>query len=182
VDDAENVLVVTGEGLMQADIRRDKSPEDFSRMPFYPSLTANGHQEKFELGELFKRRVFAQKVSWMDFGELVAERSRLLGTNEPADRLRLQEVRMNLHEKGAMAFSVFSFALIAVPLGIQTRRKETSANLGLALALILAFYFGMIAVGWIERRPDLRPDLLLWVPNLAFQFMGAWMWWRFGRN
>jgi lipopolysaccharide export system permease protein len=182
VDDAKNAMVLTADGLMQADLRREKAPEDFSRMPIVPSVEANGFQIEFPLGELFKRRVFAQKVAWMDYGELVAERRRLSGSDDPKDKERLQEVRVNLHEKGALAFSVFSFALIAVPLGIQTRRKETSANLGLALALILAFYFGMIAVSWLERRPDLRPDLLLWVPNIGFQLMGGWMWWRFGRN
>ena len=100
----------------------------------------------------------------------------------PEDVARLHDVRMNLHEKGALAFSVLSFALVAVPLGIQTRRKETSANLGIALGMMLVFYFGLTAVSWLGRRPELHPELLLWVPNLAFQLTGAWMWWQLGRN
>jgi lipopolysaccharide export system permease protein len=143
---------------------------------------ANGFQVRIPMGEVFKRRVFEQKPSWMDFGELMQERTRLAGSDDPKDLRRLQEVKMTLHERGSMAFSALSFAFIAVPLGIQTRRKETSANLGLALALILLFYAGITAVGWLDRRPELHPEILLWVPNLSFQVLGGWMWWRFGRN
>ena len=181
-DDVENAVIVTALGRMLIDYRNEKDPENFFGVKGAPSFDGNGYQLRFELGEIFKRRVFERKVSWMDIGELIAEARRLHGSTDPKDRLRLLDVRLNMHEKGAMAFSVLSFALVAVPLGIQTRRKETSANLGLALALTLFFYFGVIAVGWLDRRPDLHPELLLWGPNLIFQSLGAWMWWRFGRN
>ena len=77
--------------------------------------------------------------------------------------------------KASTAFSVLSFALIAVPLGIKVTRKETSANLGLALALAMGYYFATIVAGWFDNKPHLRPDLLMWVPNLAFQALGIWM-------
>jgi lipopolysaccharide export system permease protein len=184
VDDDANTITLYSLGRLRGELRDSKDPENLSRLP-RPAFGDSGRPVivwEARLDDIFKRKVFERKVSWMDFGELIAEARRLHDSTDPKDRARLLDVRMNLHEKGSMAFSVLSFALVAVPLGIQTRRKETSANLGLALALTLVFYFGVIAVGWLDRRPDLHPELLLWGPNLLFQSLGAWMWWRFGRN
>lgn len=174
-------IALFSQGRVRGERRDPDNPEDFSKPPT-PVFFDTGPVWEAELADVFKRKVFEQRVAWMDFGELVAERNRLLATTSPEDRQRLLDVKMSLHEKGSMAFSVLSFAFVAVPLGIQTRRKETSANLGLALALILAFYAGIIAVGWLDQRADLRPEILLWIPNLCFQALGGWMWWRFGRN
>ena len=71
-----------------------------------------------------------------------------------------------------MAISVLSLGLIAIPLGIKVGQKETYANVALALALALFFYFLMIVVGWLGARPELRPELLIWLPNLVFQGAG----------
>ncbi len=134
------------------------------------------------LAELFKRKAFQKKTSMMTFGELVQERARLRTSVTPAEQKRLRDVEMTIHENAALAFSVLSLALVGVPLGIQTRRTETSANLGLALVLTMAYYFMLIAATWLKDNPALHAEYLLWVPNLTFQALGGWMWWRLGRN
>ena len=85
------------------------------------------------------------------------------------------------NEKGATALAVFAFAVLAIPLGIKVSRKETSANLGLALALVMTYYFLTVCVGWLDGRPELRPDLLLWVPSLGFLGLAGWLFSRLGR-
>ena len=94
-------------------------------------------------------------------------------------RIRVQTV---IQEKTATAFSVLSFALIAIPLGIKVSRKETSANLGIALALAMAYYFSTVVVGWFDNKPDFRPDLLMWIPNISFQMLGAWLFYKADRG
>ena len=54
-------------------------------------------------------------------------------------------------------------------------RRETSANLGLALVLVLGYYFLTVMIKWLDRHPEYRPDLLLWVPNLLFLALGIWL-------
>ena len=102
----------------------------------------------------------------------------------PADlrTKQLMRVQVTMHEKFATAFSVLSFALIAIPLGIKVSRKETSANLGLALVLAMAYYFGTIMVSWMDGHPSWRPDLLMWLPNLGFQALGFWMFYKVDRS
>jgi lipopolysaccharide export system permease protein len=74
-----------------------------------------------------------------------------------------------------MAFSVLSLAMIGIPLGVRVGRKETYANVALALILAMTYYFLIIMVGWLENQPALRPDLLIWIPNLLFQTLGLWL-------
>ena len=77
---------------------------------------------------------------------------------------------------------MLSFAHIAIPLGIKASRKETSANLGIGLALAMAYYFATIVVGWFDNQPSFRPDLLMWIPTLSFQALGFWMFYRVDRS
>jgi lipopolysaccharide export system permease protein len=91
-------------------------------------------------------------------------------------------VQITIQEKFATAFSVLSFALVAIPLGIKVSRKETSANLGLGLLLALGYYFASIVVGWLDNYPALRPDLIVWLPNIVFQGLGLWLFYRVDRS
>jgi lipopolysaccharide export system permease protein len=78
------------------------------------------------------------------------------------------KVRLTIQEKYTLSFSVLAFALIGVPLGIRVSRRETSANLGVAVALALGYYMLTVMVDWLDRHPEYRPDLLLWLPNVIF--------------
>jgi lipopolysaccharide export system permease protein len=82
----------------------------------------------------------------------------------------------------AMAFSVFSLSVFAIPLGIRVSRTETYANFALALVIAFAYYFSLILIGWIQNRPEYRPEILVWVPNLAAQGIGFWLLARANRH
>jgi lipopolysaccharide export system permease protein len=38
------------------------------------------------------------------------------------------------------------------------------------------------AVKVLDKRPDLRPDLLLWLPNLIFIGLGLWLFQRIDKK
>jgi lipopolysaccharide export system permease protein len=126
------------------------------------------------------------KLKELPYAQLM-ETWRKLGQPDPAvpaaereqQRMKVQIV---IHEKLSTAFSVLSFALVAIPLGIRVSRKETTANLGIALLLAMGYYFTTVVAGWVDNRPELRPDLLMWVPNLAFQALGGWMFYKVDRQ
>jgi lipopolysaccharide export system permease protein len=54
-------------------------------------------------------------------------------------------------------------------------RRETSANLAVAVLLALGYYFLIVVVGWLDQHPEYRPDLLLWVPNILLLGLGLWL-------
>ena len=78
-------------------------------------------------------------------------------------------------------FLLFIGALIGVPLGIKVSRRETSANLGVAVLLALGYYMLTVSVTWLDRHPVYRPDLLFWLPNAIFLILGAWLFLRIER-
>jgi lipopolysaccharide export system permease protein len=164
----------------QAELRDTKDPESVASPPYVPS--AAEVTLRLPLDKLLGGGRQRVSLSWMTIAELRAEHARLLSvlataTGAEAATAQRQEmrVRMVVQERFASAFSVLSFALIAVPLGFKFRRKETSANLGIALVLAMTYYVSMVFIGWLDRRPELRPDLLLWVPNILFQLIGLWL-------
>lgn len=182
VNSEERALIVTLTNV-QIERRDQDDPEDFTK-PSYVA-TIGETTLRFSLDALFGPPIIRRKLAWMTFGELHSEIRRLAAlpdADTPAHLEERMKVKMAYHEKCSSAFSVFTFAFVAIPLGIQTRRKETSANLGLALLLVMAYYFLTIMVGWLDRAPQFRPDLLLWLPNVLFVAIGIWLFRRADRT
>jgi len=184
-DPATNELILT---LSQAAVetRNEKDPEDFS------TAQPIGSFEKWEevrlpLDRLFNTGGVRQKLRWMTYAELRAKAASLAGARpagregEQRDRDRM-DVAFVIQEKFNTAFAVFSFALVGVPLGVKISRRETTANLGIALMLALGYYFLTVAIGWLDRHPTMRPDLLLWLPNIAMVGVAAWLYRRIDRK
>ena len=169
---------------LQVEARDPKKPEDFTEPR--PSLSSERTSVRLPLEGLFGRNTIHRKLQWYTYPELIAEWRRLAQPVAPADQHQREFDRMKLQmvvqDKFTTAFAVFSFALIGVPLGIRVSRRETSANLGLAVVLALGYYFLTIEVGWLDRHPELRPDLLMWLPNLIFLGVGLWLFWRVDRQ
>ena len=168
----------------QVEPRDAKNPEDFTVLR--PTLSSESTSVRLPLGGVFGQSSFHPKLQWYALPKLRAEWQRLAQPVAPAERAQRELDRMKLRivvqDKFTTAFAVFSFALVAIPLGIKVSRKETSANLGLALILAMGYYFLTVAIGWLDRHPEWRPDLLMWLPNLIFVGVGLWLFWRVDRR
>ncbi|HUR57078.1 MAG TPA: LptF/LptG family permease [Opitutaceae bacterium] len=184
-DEATNELIFIG--IQAKAERRDaKKPEDFSTAQPV-GVFGSTEPVHLSLDRLFGRPKTKQRIDWMTYGQLKAERIRLDAENVPAaaakeHALARLRVRMTMQEKFTTALSVLSFALIGVPLGIKVSRRETSANLGIALLLVLGYYFLTVMVKWLDRHPEYRPDVLLWLPNLFFIGLAVWLFRRAERS
>ncbi|MGB0744738.1 MAG: LptF/LptG family permease [Opitutales bacterium] len=181
-DQGRNELVLTLRNGT-AEQRDEENPEDFDAAPD-KSLYFGELPIALPLGELFGERSGVKiRTKYMNFAQLMERREQALaeeadaGTGLSEDRLKLQ---MHLQKNFAMAFSVFSLAIFGVPLAIRLGRRESYANLGIALIIAMSYYFLMIMVSWLEGNPALRPDLLIWLPNIFFQSIGFWMLFRAG--
>jgi lipopolysaccharide export system permease protein len=183
-DVANNKLRLTLERA-QIEVRDEKDPEDFSKQS-----TANAGMDllpvDLPLSKLTGDSIVPKKLKWLTFAQLMTEWNRLNrpdATVPAAERAKqLMRVQITIQEKFATAFSVLSFAMVAIPLGIKVSRKETSANLGLGLLLALGYYFASIVVGWVDNYPALRPDLIVWLPNIVFQGLGLWLFYKIDRS
>lgn len=168
----------------QTEFRSTRDPEDFTEAR--PVLAFESASVVLPMEKVLGRSSFRRKLSWMTISELLDERHRVIANAEalPAREVFEQRITLQYIIQGnfVMAFAVLSFAMVGVPLGIKMHRRESSANLGLALVLSMAFYFILIVIDWLQKMPDLRPDLLLWVPNFIFQGAGIWLFRRVDRQ
>lgn len=160
-----------------AELRDNHSPEDLGgnqmKTIFFKQTDFTLPLEKV-FGRSHKVRL---KIRNMDFSQLMGmRREALLAEESTSGNSGISSERMQaqvqLQKNFAMAFSTFSLALFGVPLAIQVGRKETYANLAIALLVAMSYYFLVIVVSWVEDNPALRPDLLVWLPNLLFQTAG----------
>ncbi len=177
-DQTANDLILTLTHA-QVETRDARQPETFTEAQLVGAFEKS-EPIRLSLNRLFGRSVVQRKIQWMTYRELQHEQTRVEAeTVAPADAPNharaVMKVRLTVQEKFTIAISVLSFALIGVPLGIKVSRRETSANLGVAVGLALGYYVLTVMVGWLDRHPEYHPDLLLWLPNAIFLGLGVWL-------
>ncbi len=152
-----------------------KTPEDYEVPPQTASFGRFSYElplEKIQGGSSSLKR----KPDWLTWSELRAEQKRLseivAQDRSLPNRQALTKIRLTLHDKASMACATFAFVFLAVPLGITVSRRESSANLGVAVGLALAYYFLNAMIKWMEKSPQLHPEILIWLPNLVFIWVG----------
>jgi len=122
------------------------------------------------------------KLSLLTLGELLQRRDETPPNvkNPTAKQTAVwrMDVQMQIQRDFAGAFSVLALALLGLPLSLRVGRAENFANLTLALGLALVYYFLLFSVSLLRMHPELRPDLLLWLPNFIFEALGGWLLFR----
>lgn len=187
-EDETNSLMLT---LSQAQLetRDEKNPENFTEAQWVGSFERS-EPIRLPLDNLFGRAGAARmKQEWLTYDQLNAARIDLAVKEVPADeagagKLALDRMKLEViyHDKFNTALAVLSLALIGVPLGIKVSRRETSANFAVAVALTLTYYVMTLSVKVLDRYPELRPDLLLWGPNIILLALGMYLLVRIDRH
>ncbi|MDR2372490.1 MAG: LptF/LptG family permease [Puniceicoccales bacterium] len=98
------------------------------------------------------------------------------------DWQKCMEIRVEIQMKSAMAFAILALVLVTIPLSVKLSRRETSINVAIALLLCLGYYAMMMILSFLKTRPDIYPDLLLWIPNVFLQVLGIGMGWKLCRH
>ena len=91
-----------------------------------------------------------------------------------ADKIGKMETEIMTRYSFSMA--CFAFAFVAVPLGLQSRRRDTS--LGLVYSLLIGTGYFLITMLAEEFKPHSLAMLMLWAPNVACVVLGVFLFWR----
>lgn len=97
-------------------------------------------------------------------------------TNDEIEQL-LQTGKLNARQRAEfsteltrrMSFSMacLMFGLIAVPLAMQTRRKDTSTGFAIGMGIAAAYFVALILADLSRKNSGMLPHVLLWLPNVA---------------
>ena len=82
------------------------------------------------------------------------------------------KVMMVLQKKFSIPTACFALGILAVPLGIQSRRTKRSSGLVLGLAFFLLYYI-LLSLGIVFGETGAYPPVLaMWMPNLVIGMLG----------
>jgi lipopolysaccharide export system permease protein len=129
---------------------------------------------EFPADAIFKdREIVERKLRWLTTSELLdaMDKGWQVTPQSTPDEIAQgkMEARKQLMAHLASAFSIFTLALLAIPLAMRVGRSETFINAAIALGICLSYYVLSSVAVWV-KSPALRPDLLVWVPNLIVLF------------
>lgn len=144
--------------------RDPEAPEDLSKAP---SVATSEHAQEIQFPFAAYLPPPPDDVRWLPLSRLYEKWRQLARDRTGSAEVAQQrmELSMAVNEKLNLAAAVLTFALVGVPLGVWASRKETSANLGISLLIVLGFYITSMAIKSLDNHPELRPDLMLWIPN-----------------
>lgn len=124
-----------------------------------------------------EQTVAKKKYRHMTLDELLLAKKQLNENmrNLPYEERRHQKTLINMQISNNIASSVgiLLMALIAVPLGLKSNRADKAFNVGIAIFLCFSYYFVMVMFSWLGDATRLRPDLMIWIPNIVLASTGV---------
>ena len=108
--------------------------------------------------------------------------SQLLEQLQSGDREDQSATRTEINKRFSFPFSCLAFALIGVPLGITTHRRETSVGFATGLLVAIFYFLFVIIADTLREHPGIHPDLLVWFPNVLFLGIGAYLFRRLSKQ
>jgi LPS export ABC transporter permease LptF/LPS export ABC transporter permease LptG len=83
--------------------------------------------------------------------------------------------RVEFHQRLALPFACFAFALVGLPLGVSTNRGGRSTGIVLSLILMFAYYLAFVGGTRATGVGSFSPLIGTWLPNIAFSVLGIFL-------
>jgi len=146
----------------------DPVKADYGQAAFYP-LT-------LDFTDMYRRKQVNKKVKDMSFFELTRGARNIQEAYPDLAYEDLIKNRMKLvveaNKRLALSICCFAFTLVGIPLGMRSKRRESSRGIGVSLGIVFLFYFFIILAESLIAHPHLRPDMLVWVPVIGGEITG----------
>jgi lipopolysaccharide export system permease protein len=99
------------------------------------------------------------------------------GIQLPPEAIREERMKtlVEINSRMAMAFSCFAMTLIGIPLGMRSKRRESSVGVLVSLLVIFCFYLFIMVAKSMASQPGLYPDLFVWIPVVVAEAGGLWL-------
>lgn len=119
--------------------------------------------------DLKSKRNRKLKASAMTNREIVEE----VANNTELNELTKVRLRSEITRRFTFSMACFSFAFIAVPLGLGKRRRDTSS--GLILSLLIGTGYFLLTMLSEQFKTDTGAMMMLWAPNILCILLGLFL-------
>ncbi|MBK1884074.1 LptF/LptG family permease [Luteolibacter pohnpeiensis] len=99
--------------------------------------------------------------------------SQFLSDNPDLKRKKVIEARAEITKRYSFSMACLAFAFIAVPLGINSRRKDTSS--GMIMSILLGAGYFLFSVLASEAKSSMSSTVILWAPNVICVLLGLFL-------
>jgi len=157
--------------------REENYPRDDDAMKVSPGGTGEEIDKAVSLNSFYE--VVKPHLAWMtlpDIWDIIYE-MQTAPTGELASPY-LTELQARI----SFSITTFTFIVVGIPLAIQTQRRETSFGILITFVIVLLYYvLGAVGKG-LKAHAALYPELIIWTPNILFQAIGFWLFYRANRR
>jgi len=142
-------------------------------------IATDHYQERLDYGSLRNEGEIRKRMRDYELPALMDGISNISKYFDDLDVEALKKQRMKMMVEASQRFVTASccvaFTLIGIPLGMKSRRKESSVGIGISLGVVFLFYFFVILAESLAGKPHLRPDCLAWIPVFVAQIVGVFL-------
>lgn len=117
----------------------------------------------FDVKNSGSRKVKANSMSNAELREQIAE-------NPDMSDSKRAKMRNELHSRFSFSMACLAFSFIAVPLGLQTRRRDTSRGFVLSLAIGTGYFLMTMLADQFDKAE--LGIAMLWAPNVICVILG----------
>ena len=90
--------------------------------------------------------------------------------------------RTEVSKRFSNSMAVFTFVLVGIPLAVTAQRKETSVGIALSLVVAFSYFIIIVLTDNVKHKPDLHPEILIWLPNVLYLSIGGVLFFRLARR
>lgn len=153
--------------------RDEADPYDLRRMR--DGISAAEGTLPISLEDLYEKEKRRASRSMLSIEQLLDQ----LKNDDPKMR---SSSRTEINKRFSFPMACLVFALIGVPLGITTHRRETTFGFAVSLVVGVFYFLFIIIADTLRANAKVHPELLVWFPNLLFIAIGVWMFRRLSRQ
>lgn len=129
----------------------------------------------FDFGSTKKRK---RKPNTMTNREI---RDTLADAQKPKDK-QTYKLKNEISRRYSFSLSCIALSMIAIPLGINGRRKETSTGLAISVLVGLGYFLFFMIADEHNDKPGHTALILYWLPNVLCLAFGVWMFFKARRK
>ncbi len=157
--------------------REENYPPDGDPMKIQPGARATQLPVTVSLNSFYEK---AQRhLAWMTLPEI---NDVIFAMQSAPPGEQASPYLTELQARVSFSLACFTFIVVGLPLAIQTQRRETSV--GVVLTIVIAGLYMLLGeVGRaLKTKAGLYPELIIWAPNIIFQAIGFWLFYRANRK